>query len=60
MSPCGLISGLLSKAGRYDPVISVSDSSGSVLAAVPFGWQVRQPADTGPTGPVQLNQRAVR
>jgi hypothetical protein len=55
MSPCGLISGLLSKAGSYDPVISVSDSSGSVLAAVPFGWQVRQPAGTGPSGPVRLD-----
>jgi hypothetical protein len=55
LSSCGLISGLLSQAGSYDPVISVSDSSGSVLAAVPFRWQVRQPADTGPGGPIQLN-----
>ena len=55
MSPCGLISGLLAKAGNDDPVISISDSSGSVLAATPFSWQVRQPADTGPAGPIQLN-----
>ena len=55
LSPCGLISGLLSQAGSYDPVISVTDSSGSVLAATSFGWQVHQPADTGPAGPIQLN-----
>jgi hypothetical protein len=65
LSPCGLISGLLSQAGSYDPVISVFDASGSVsqgsvskgsvLASVPFRWQVHQPADTGPPGPIQLN-----
>jgi GH25 family lysozyme M1 (1,4-beta-N-acetylmuramidase) len=54
LSPCGLISGLLSAAGSYHPVIGVSDSSGS-LATVPFNWQVHQPADTGPFGPIQLN-----
>lgn len=50
MSPCGQISGWLTKPGSYHVTVSVTDSTGSQLAATSFGWQVSQPRWTGPAG----------
>ena len=45
--PCGLISGWLTKPGTYHPVISVSDTVGTVLASASFEWQVSRAPATG-------------
>jgi lysozyme len=54
---CGLISGWLDRPGTYHPVVTISDSGGSV-AATSFTWVVRGQAATGPTGNLARPGRA--
>lgn len=50
MSPCGRITGWLTKPGSYQVKVSVTDSSKKSLATTSFTWQVDQPGNTGPAG----------
>ena len=58
ISPCGLIAGWLAKPGRYQPVITVTDSSGLTLATTSLRWRVSLPRYGGATGLIRPAGRA--
>jgi GH25 family lysozyme M1 (1,4-beta-N-acetylmuramidase) len=58
ISPCGLIAGWLARPGRYQPVITVTDSSGLPLATTSLRWQVSLPRAGGPAGHLRLAGQA--
>jgi GH25 family lysozyme M1 (1,4-beta-N-acetylmuramidase) len=55
VSRCGLITGWLQAPGTAKVAVSVSDSSGAVLAARSFSWRARDTGLSGPAGQVRLN-----
>jgi GH25 family lysozyme M1 (1,4-beta-N-acetylmuramidase) len=55
VSQCGLITGWLQAPGIAKVAVSVSDSSGAVLASGTFSWRVRGTGLSGPAGKVRLN-----
>lgn len=50
MSPCGRITGWLTRPGSYLVKVSVTDSGKTTLATTSFAWQVDQPSNAGPAG----------
>jgi hypothetical protein len=54
VSRCGLITGWLQAPGTANVAVSVSDSSGAVLASGAFSWLVRGTGLSGPGGQVRL------
>ncbi len=60
MSPCGLITGWLTKPGGYQIAVTVTDSSGGRVGATTFGWKVAQPRSAGPAGPIENQGHCLR
>ncbi len=53
ISSCGVITGWLASPGSYHPVVEVTDSAGGLLGSASFGWQVKMPGGTWPSGPLR-------
>ncbi len=56
MNSCGKVTGFPATSGTYPVQVSVSDSSGTVLARRSFSWRVRPANGRGPAGRIRLGR----